>query len=49
MRQLGRRSLRLIERVFARGCGRRDWVENDPDSDSLREGPRFQRLLAGLE
>ena len=41
-------ALNLLERVFARGCGKRDWVENDPDYDSLRAEPRFQRLLSGL-
>ena len=41
-------ALDLLERVFARGCGKRDWVENDPDYTSLRNEPRFQRLLDGI-
>jgi DNA-binding SARP family transcriptional activator len=41
-------ALGLLERVFARGCGKRDWVENDPDYSNLRGEPRFHRLLNGL-
>jgi DNA-binding SARP family transcriptional activator/Tfp pilus assembly protein PilF len=48
--QLGQRTeaLDMLERVFALGCGRRDWVENDPDYDTLRGEPRFRRLLGNL-
>lgn len=42
-------SLELLERVFARGFGKRDWVEHDPDYDSLRDDPRFQRLFSKLK
>jgi TolB-like protein len=42
-------ALGLLERVFARGWGKRDWVEHDPDYDTLRDDPRFQRLLARLK
>src|SRR5215510_11522527 len=38
-------ALELLERVFARGWGKRDWVENDPDYDILRDDPRFLKLL----
>ena len=41
-------ALGLLERVFTRGCGRRDWVEHDPDYSNLRGEPRFHRLLGGL-
>jgi DNA-binding SARP family transcriptional activator len=41
-------SLDLLERVFAQGCGKRDWVENDPDYAALRTEPRFHRLLGML-
>jgi hypothetical protein len=46
-RQVGP-ALDLVERVFARGCGKRDWVLNDPDYSSLRNEPRFERLVARL-
>jgi adenylate cyclase len=39
----------LLERVFARGWGKRDWIEHDPDYDILRDDPRFKRLLAKLK
>ena len=41
-------ALDLLDRVFARGCGKRDWIVNDPDYASLRPEPRFQRLLGQL-
>jgi adenylate cyclase len=42
-------ALEILERIFARGWGKRDWVEHDPDYDSLRDDPRFQKLLARLK
>jgi len=39
-------ALKLLDRVFARGCGKRDWIVNDPDYASLRNEPRFQRMLS---
>ena len=41
--------LDLLERVFARGWGKRDWIEHDPDYDIVRDDPRFQRLLENLK
>jgi tetratricopeptide (TPR) repeat protein len=41
-------ALNLLERVFAQGCGKRDWVVNDPDYASLRDEPRFHRMLGRL-
>jgi hypothetical protein len=41
-------ALDALERVFARGCGTRDWVENDPDYFHLRSEPRFHQLLGEL-
>jgi adenylate cyclase len=42
-------ALELLERVFARGWGKREWVEHDPDYDILRDDPRFISLLAKLK
>lgn len=39
------RAIALLERVSAQGWGHRDWLERDPDYDSIRDDPRFQRLL----
>ena len=41
-------ALALLQRVFARGRGKRDWIEHDPDYDILRDDPRFQEMLARL-
>jgi adenylate cyclase len=42
-------ALEFLERAFARGWGKRDWVEHDPDYDIVRDDPRFQKLLAKLK
>jgi adenylate cyclase len=39
------RAIELLERVSAQGWGQRGWLERDPDYDSLRADPRFQRLV----
>ncbi|HKE16708.1 MAG TPA: tetratricopeptide repeat protein, partial [Kofleriaceae bacterium] len=41
-------ALASLETMFGRGIGKRDWVERDPDYDSLRDDPRFQAMLARL-
>jgi len=42
-------ALQLLERVFARGWGKRDWIDHDPDYNILRDDPRFKKLLANLK
>lgn len=42
-------ALDVIERVFARGWGKRDWIEHDPDYDILRDEPRFKKVLEKLK
>jgi DNA-binding SARP family transcriptional activator/Flp pilus assembly protein TadD len=39
----------FLERVFALGFGKRDWVLNDPDYALLRPVPRFQQWLGRLK
>ena len=39
----------FLERVFALGFGKRDWVLNDPDYALLRPEPRFQQWLGRLK
>jgi adenylate cyclase len=42
-------ALEIIERVFNRGWGNRDWVDQDPAYDCLRDHPRFKLGLAKLK
>ncbi|HWO34363.1 MAG TPA: winged helix-turn-helix domain-containing protein [Candidatus Acidoferrum sp.] len=42
-------ALELLERACNRGWGKRDWIDRDPDYDSLRDDPRFELLLAKLK
>ncbi len=48
--KLGQRqeALARLERNFARGIGKRDWVERDADWDTYRDDPRFRALLEEL-
>ena len=41
-------ALDLLQRTIARGFGKRDWIEHDPDYESLRDDPRFQAMLQQL-
>jgi adenylate cyclase len=41
-------ALDMLERVFGKGWGKRDWIENDPDYDSLRAEPRFRAMMEKL-
>jgi adenylate cyclase len=42
-------ALDLLERVLNKGWGKKDWIENDPDYDSLRAEPRFVAMMAKLK
>ena len=41
-------ALDCLEKSFGRGAGKREWIEKDPDYDSLREHPRFRAMMAKL-
>jgi adenylate cyclase len=43
------KALTLLEKVMGKGFGKRDWIEHDPDYDSIRDEPRFQALLKKLK
>jgi adenylate cyclase len=42
-------ALDLLELMFNKGWGKKDWIENDPDYDSLRAEPRFIAMMAKLK
>lgn len=42
------RALDLLERALSAGHGFRDWIEHDPDLDSLRSLPRYREITARL-
>ena len=41
-------ALEWLAKTFELGMGSRNWVENDPDFDFLRDDPRFQAMAAKL-
>ncbi len=43
------RALEILEIVFGKGFGKKEWIEHDPDYDNLRKEPRFQALLDKLQ
>ena len=42
-------ALNLLEKAVDKGFGKKDWIQNDPDYDSLRNEPRFRALLNKLQ
>ena len=42
-------ALDFLERVWGRGWGKRDWIDHDPDYDTIRDHPRFKKLLEKLK
>ncbi len=41
-------ALDRLERIFGKGWGKRDWIEHDPDYNTLRDEPRFKALMEKL-
>lgn len=42
------KAIDCLEKALRRGFGHREWIENDPDFNSVRSDPRFQALLQSL-
>jgi adenylate cyclase len=43
------KALGLLEIAAGKGFGKKEWIEHDPDYDSLRNEPRFQALLSKMK
>lgn len=43
------RALDMLDRALSAGHGFREWIEHDPDLDSLHSLPRYREILARLE
>ncbi len=42
-------ALDILEDLFGRGWGKRDWVAHDPDYDCVRDHPRFKAAVEKLK
>lgn len=42
------KAIACLEKSITSGMGQKEWIENDPDLNSLRSHPRFQALLNRL-
>ena len=43
------RAIDCLEQSIDAGMAHREWIENDPDLDPLRDNPRFTKLIARLD
>jgi adenylate cyclase len=43
------KALNCLEKAFRLGFGHKEWIEKDPDFSSVREHPRFKRLMECLD
>ena len=41
-------ALKYLERAIEAGFGHKDWIENDPDLDSVNKHPRFANILSKI-
>ena len=44
----GEEALDSLEKALDKGWGHKDWIEHDPDFDSLRDTPRFKAILDAM-
>ena len=42
------RAIDCLEKSITSGMGQKEWIENDPDLNSLRGILRFQALIKGM-
>lgn len=43
------RALANLERALQNGFAERGWIDNDTDWDSVRDDPRFEKILAQIK
>src|ERR1044071_1957723 len=43
------KALNCLEKAFRQGFGHKEWIEKDPDFSSVRNHPRFKRLMECLD
>jgi tetratricopeptide (TPR) repeat protein len=43
------KAMSLLEITIEKGYGNKEWIEHDPDYDSLRNEPRFKTLIKKLK
>jgi serine/threonine protein kinase/tetratricopeptide (TPR) repeat protein len=41
-------AIACLERAVDKGFGHREWLDHDPDLNSLRQNPRFQAIMRGM-
>ncbi len=44
----GEEALNCLESALDKGYGHKDWIEHDPDFDSLRDHPRYKAILDAM-
>jgi len=41
-------AISCLERAVEKGFGHREWIDNDPDLNSLRNNPRYQAIVDAI-
>jgi adenylate cyclase len=47
---LGRpeQAISCLERAVDKGFGHREWIDNDPDLNSIRDNPKYQAIVDAI-
>jgi len=41
-------AISCLERSVEKGFGHREWIDNDPDLNSIRDNPRYQAIVDAI-